>query len=756
MKNYLRWSSESGRSVKITLIILVFILNVLNPTLKAQDPPGCPVLGTPGITMDPLLIPKFVNPLPIPARIDATVGGNFDMTMGETTQDLLGLGYQTKVWGYGTTNGLFPVSYPGPTLVAQQGVPITAVFNNNLPATGHFLPVDPTLHIAHPMMPGMMMTTADIANWYANGNVPTVAHLHGGHTESASDGLPEAWYTQNFLETGPDFVKQKFTYHNDQEAGTLWYHDHALGITRLNVYAGLAGFYLLRDANENNLNATNVLPSGQYEIEIVIQDRLFDANGQLFWPAYPGETPYDDFIFGEGAILPPEDFPDGGPSALAEFFGNVILVNGKAWPKLDIEPRKYRFRLLNGSDSRFYVLSLDNGGTILQIGTDDGLIQTPVPLNELVIAPGERYDVVIDFSGYDPALGQAITMINSGPDEPYRSGIPGVDFEPACEESTGQIMQFVVNTPLSAIPNATVGIGTPLRAPITPLVPTVGVPVRKLVLFEGMDEYGRLQPLLGTLAEGSKTWFEPITENPMLNDVEEWEVYNATMDAHPIHLHLVAFQIKNREEFTPTYTITPKPQIQHKSLAGDPLTSPEVAASYGTGAIFSLDPATPFVAGTITDPAPHEQGWKDTFIVPPGQVGRIIARFDRPGAYVWHCHILSHEDHEMMRPFYVGNMPVQAGQFKKAGYTLSDPVPNPVFLGSLNPVNINLTIPEKLPVAYKIFDGMGNVVLSSDTRFFDAGINTISINPTIFTLPGTYIFTVYAGDFYGFTRIRVR
>lgn len=393
---------------------------------------------------------------------------------------------------------------------------------------------------------------------------------------------------------------------------------------------------------------------------------------------------------------------------------------------------------------------------MLEIGTDDGLIETPVPLTELVFAPGERYDIVIDFSAYNPLSGEAITMTNIGPDEPYGSRDSG--FDPSCPGTTGNIMQFVVDQPLSTIPDATVGLGTPLRPAIQPLVPSVGVPVRQLVLFEGMDEYGRLQPMLGTLVEGSKTWFEPITENPMLNDVEEWEVYNATGDAHPIHLHLVAFQIKNRETYTPTATTIPRAQIQHGSIAGDPLTDPLVAATYGTGAVFTLDPIQPFVAGSIELPPAHEVGWKDTFIVPPGQVGRVVARFDRPGRYVWHCHILSHEDHEMMRPFYVGIMPRKAGQFKKDGYALSDPVPNPLVLGTNPSTKISFTIPgtEKLPVAYRIHDGFGNLVLSVDTRFYDPGTHDIFVPASLFPLPGTYIFTFYAGDFYDFTRIKVK
>lgn len=251
---------------------------------------------------------------------------------------------QTAVWGYGLAGG--PVTYPGPTFVAKEHVKVRVTWRNKLPLE-HLLPVDVSVHWAHPS---------------GNSGIPAVTHLHGGHTESASDGLPEAWFTRNFAETGPHFVKAQYNYDNDQEAATLWYHDHALGITRLNVYAGLAGFNLLRDNNENKLTRKHVLPTEPYEIEIVIQDRMFTDDGELFYPVEP-----------EVAAAP-------NPSVLPEFFGDFILVNGMAWPKLEVEQRKYRLRLLNGSDSRFYVLEFRddrfNGSAqrFFQIGTDVGFL----------------------------------------------------------------------------------------------------------------------------------------------------------------------------------------------------------------------------------------------------------------------------------------------------------------------------------------------------------------------------------------------
>lgn len=573
--------------------------------------------------------PKFVSPLPMPKRVDTTTGKVLKAKIKETKQklglfDANGKALKTEVWGYKLKGA--KLTYPGATLVAQRDSPASVKWENKIkefqqdkaPWDTHLLPVDTSTHLASPQK-------------LPKAGIPTVPHLHGGHTESASDGLPEAWFTKKFKETGPTFVKETYRYDNDQEAATLWYHDHALGITRLNVYAGLAGFYLLRDDNENQLIADRVLPSEPYEKEIVIQDRMFTAEGQLFLPSDNPEIVPTNPLTGE-PFLP----LSGGPSIIAEFFGDFILVNGMAWPVLDVEPRKYRFRLLNGSDSRFYVLKFDNGMQFLQIGTDQGLLPQPIGINELLIAPGERADFVIDFNGMDDA---EVVLQNRGPDAPFKGfdangNVIGGAADPA---TTGQIMKFQVNQPLDTnVADATVESGTQLRPTITP-PPQTGA-TRKVVLFEGLDEFGRLQPLLGTLNEGSLAWFEPITENPGLNDVEVWEIYNTTEDAHPIHIHLIAFYILDRESFTGT--VQQRPQPQHDGTEG-------------VGGILLAD--TIALGGDARPAEPNERGWKDTVVALPGEVTRVITtNFDRPGRYVWHCHILSHEDHEMMRPYHVG------------------------------------------------------------------------------------------------------
>jgi spore coat protein A len=412
------------------------------------------------------------------------------------------------------------------------------------------------------------------------------------------------------------------------------------------------------------------------------------------------------------------------PSAIAEFFGDHILVNGAAWPTMNVEPRKYRLRFLNGSDSRFYVLEFHDaelGGTaqeFLQIGTDNGLLVTPVPLTRLLLAPGERADLVVDFSTQTQ-----LTVRNFGPDDPFKGfnadgtiadGDGGI--APAADElTTGQIMQFNVNLPMSPAPDATVGLGTVLRPDILPLTQTGAT--RQLVLFEGLDEFGRLQPLLGTLADGSLTWFQTITENPMVNDTEVWEVYNATEDGHPIHLHLVAFQILNRESFTGY--VTDKPQEMHNG-------------TFGVGGILTVTD----LGGDARDPEANEMGWKDTAVMLPGEVTRVIAKFDLAGRYVWHCHILSHEDHEMMRPFHVGPMPA-AGPVPHLASMIErkpadDIAPKAVVLGQNQPnpfsttTDFSFALPSESHVELSVYNIAGQKVRTIASATYGSGEHFVS------------------------------
>lgn len=340
-------------------------------------------------------------------------------------------------------------------------------------------------------------------------------HLHGGDMESDSDGLAEYWWAPNEAVVGPRFVKSLYDSANSQEAATIWYHDHAAGITRLNVYAGLAGFYIIRDdydtgAPGNPLN----LPPSPYDIPLAIQDRIFDLDNQLFYPSSPALAQQ---LFG------PANYPD--PTVFAEVYGDVIIVNGKAWPKLQVEPRKYRFRILNGSDTRFYNLFLDFSVPFLQIGTDQGLLNAPVATSQISVAPSERVDVVVDFSGL---AGQTIIVRNNAPGtfrRPLDSNLPDPALPATLRGGPGQPAPISLANELVQVSNT-----------------------RQVFLYEGLDERGRLKPLLGT-AEKPLNFSDDVTETPKLHSTEIWEIFNTTPDTHPIHLHLVRFLVVNCQRF---------------------------------------------------------------------------------------------------------------------------------------------------------------------------------------------------------------
>ncbi|MCW2238040.1 multicopper oxidase domain-containing protein [Azospirillum canadense] len=592
--------------------------------------------------LDPTTQPKFVNSLAIPTVIDATRGGRYVIGAGQTTQDLglyndegRALGAVTTVWGYGvmSIDGKsvpFTPSYPGPTILARSGVPIRVTWKNALPASGYpaSIPVDTSLHMA----------MVD----YAGGRVPLVTHLHGGHTQAAFDGFPESFYTQ-----GGD--SGTYIYDYSQPGATLWYHDHALGVTRLNVYMGLAGFNLVRDATIDGLmtgqgGAPGVLPDAQHEVGAAIQDRAFTADGQLY---RPGNTA-DDPLPGAGGTVG-EEFPGshGYPFATPEFFGDVLLVNGKAWPKMDVDRTTYTLHLLNGSDSRFYVLKLSSACVKMTlVGTDGGLLPKAITIDNgdgthteeerIVLTPGDRADVVLDFSKLAP--GYIVTLENDGPAWSPFQGLDIPDEESAHGTSVGEVMQFQVtgNAPAAA---ATVQNGTILNPNFRELAATVDlgkVTVRKLGLFEDEMPDGHIQPKLGVAEDttdingrpvkyGALMWDDATTEDPLRGSTEVWEIYNTTADAHPIHLHQVQFQVLG------------KYRIADEDLNGDGVVGNDYRASDAVRL------------------RPEDTGNQDTVWVAPGEMLRIVQTFDLTGEYVWHCHILSHEDNEMMRPLYTIN-----------------------------------------------------------------------------------------------------
>jgi spore coat protein A len=613
----------------------------------------------------------------------------------------------TKTWGYGNTqlesvfsdgSGL-PVTFPGRTFVVRRNAAINVNWRNELvDANGDPLPhllgidqsismqTDQTIHslVVTDPNPDPLKNAGFINQEVFSGNaivgVPIAVHHHGGDTAKEFDGGPDQWITPRRVQAGPGVTGNNdggtglaYTYDNKQEASMTWYHDHGEGVTRINAYGGLAGLYVIRDANEDKLVAQAKIPSGPYELPVVLQDKCFTADGSMAYAADPADYPVPDLV------LP-------SPTHHPEQFGDVIVINGVAWPQLNVEPREYRLRLLNGSDSRVYVLQFGHGGAnrrggfnqtlpIFKITTDLGFLNNPIEMNAVTIAPGERMDVVVDFSMVKAVNGKKEVVVTNSGAIPFPLGAPTVPNTPGA----GTVMRFNVNQPLNA---NTTALGLPaipkskittlkqnvvLRGldPATPLLvrkPVVpaGTTVRRILLAEGVDEHGRLTPLLGSFQfptdpplpngypnnPGTLGFSQLPTEAPKLGTSEVWEFWNNSPDAHPIHLHLVKFRLLNREVFGPSALATGGVMAESKPMINGWTGERLLPEMVQLGSL--QNPPVPPV------PAPaDEQGWKDTILAYPGEVTRILMKFDRPGKYVYHCHILAHEEHDMMRWYEV-------------------------------------------------------------------------------------------------------
>jgi spore coat protein A, manganese oxidase len=493
--------------------------------LIASAPPQ-KLLGA--ASLQPGKLAQFVDALPIPPV--ARKSGRYRLVMREFESKVHRDLPATRQWGY-------EGSSPGPTIETRGGEVVTVEWVNQLPTT-HILPVDHNLMGCEEGSP----------------EVRAIAHIHGAKCPPESDGYPENWYVPGKSMT--------VRYPNQQDAAMLWYHDHAMGITRLNTYAGLVGLFVVRDAFEDSLQ----LPKGKYEVPLVLCDRSFTTDGQFDYPTSP---------------IPDAPWVD-------ECAGDYTLVNGKVYPYFEVEPRKYRVRVLNASNSRFYRLSLANKQHMAQIGSDQGFLAAPVDLDALTLAPSERADVIVDFAA---AAGQNLTLDNG-----YVS-----------------LMQFRVAAGKVADPSR---VPTMLRSvPRTP--ESAAVRTRVLSLGEHHNHLGNATKMMlnGT------PWHMPVTENPVLDSTEIWSLVNVTEDSHPIHLHLVRFQILDRRRFDVNLYETNR-QIRYLSAA--------------------------------EPPEPNEAGWKDTVRAHSSMVTRIIIKFEGyAGRYVWHCHNLEHEDNEMMRPYDV-------------------------------------------------------------------------------------------------------
>ncbi|HET7733640.1 MAG TPA: multicopper oxidase domain-containing protein [Paludibacter sp.] len=772
------------------------------------------------LPLDPNTIPQFVDYLPHFAglRVNAKAGGNLIVKAVKTQQVAVSTGTVLANGTVGTTPGaglgnyfVYSISkdagttwtiplWPSFTIEAKRGKQLNVEVRNELTGLTYKdvnIPADQTI-----MMSGVPLTGDPMTEPYS-GPVPIAMHLHGGEVPSASDGGPYAWFTPGYALTGKGWnngVTNTLTYPNTQEAATLWYHEHSqLGLTRINVYAGMAGFYFLRGPEEENdklagwsgddfvqeatpvgkvadaLHPTAYLP----EIELAIQDRMFDTNGQLYYPVEP--TNFDIHPFWS-----------------PEFFGDVITVNGKTWPYLSVAPRKYRFHILDGSNARFYNMWLQNlttgamGPSIVQVGTDGGMMDVPVILNpvlgqKLLLGCGERADVIIDFSKVAP--GTVLTLMNDAA-APYPSG------DPVTVGTTDRIMQFVVNGKMvdnkiatklgsdkSAIPNV-------LRAkPMVKLTNFAGkvniTPnvTRQLTLNEVQGDGGPIKVLL------NNSHFEEMpdmgmfgipTEKPVEGTTELWQLINLTMDAHPMHMHLVQFQLVSRQYFNMqgymdnymnsfTTGINYGMTGMYMGGEGSPLLYDSVNAD---GAIGGNPAITPFLSGPVIPANPNEKGWKDVIINYPNQVTTYIVRFaptDLPinfpknkliynfdpsigPGYAWHCHIVEHEDNDMMRPLNVQFNPLRLGTKPRlapaqtnnevAGFALEQNVPNPFS----SVTEIKFQIPKNLHVKLRLFNTMGvEVKVLLDVNAL-AGNHTVVLY-TDNLASGTYIYQLIAGDF---------
>ncbi|KAL2608714.1 hypothetical protein R1flu_027287 [Riccia fluitans] len=573
-----------------SLRVAVFIAALgVQLSTSAVDADNFVCQPTADIPPSPTLTP-FVDPLPIPPWIDISTGRLVTIGAYKITQVLHKDLPATTLYAYGTSAAT--ATYPGPTLLAKRNVPSYIRYENHITDSETFLITDKTLAWANP----------------ANGGVPIVPHLHGAEAESASDGHPDAWFTASG-EHGPKFVAQKYTYPNRQPSTLLWYHDHTVGITRNNVLAGLTGLYIIHSPYDDPAN----LPRGTNEVPLVIQDKRFWANGSISFPNV-GVSPLLHPYWCQG------------------YSGDVVLVNGKIWPYLEVYPEKYRFRILNGANSRFFTLTLSDAALQwIQIGTDGGFLPSPIYLSQLTLAPANRADVIIDFSSL--AIGSVVYMNNSAPipfpDGDSRFSPPAVAssvmaFKIISRPRGSAAQNYKIPTNMTAVPKATYNLATD--------------GYRSFIFNEEFDSAGnRIKSLINSVG-----YTDPLTETPKLGTVEIWDLINFTPDAHPIHIHLISFLVVHQQAFDQTaYT------ANECSL--------EVEFSQ-PGSCFTQAPQ---------EPDATQVDWKDTVIVYPSVVLRLWTKwtprdggsfpFDAtsgPG-YVWHCHVLEHEDNEMMRPLVV-------------------------------------------------------------------------------------------------------
>ncbi|XP_010243814.1 PREDICTED: multicopper oxidase LPR1-like [Nelumbo nucifera] len=492
----------------------------------------------------------------------------------------------TTVFAFGTSQATATV--PGPTIEAIKGVPTYVTWQNYLPQS-HILPWDPTIPTAIPK----------------NGGVPTVVHLHGGVHPSGDDGHALAWFTSGFRETGSTWSKATYTYPNVQHSGNLWYHDHTVGLTRVNLLAGLIAAYNIRDPT---LDASLNLPSGpKFDRNLMIFDRSFSTDGSLYMN-YTG--------------IVPSIHPQWQP----EYFGHAIVVNGKAWPFIRVQRRKYRFRIINAANARYFNLFLSNGLSFTQIGSDASYLPAPVQTQSILLAPSEIADVIIDFS-----TSKATNIIlKNNANYPYPNGS-------SVDNLNSNVMKFVITPGNPTVPDTS----TIPASLVTYKASTTdaAVATRYIVLYEYTDSSGSSTHLY----INGKRFEDPVTETPKSGSTEIWQVINLTADDHPLHIHLATFQAIKIQKLTNVTQFTNCMTQNNDAIACN-------VGSHLTGSLMDV-PAT-------------EKTWKNAVKISPGTQTSVVVKFNlvdtnspypfdattQPG-YVYHCHILDHEDNAMIRPF---------------------------------------------------------------------------------------------------------
>jgi spore coat protein A, manganese oxidase len=683
---------------KLAALIFVTLFLASVPLVNAQN-------LTPTVTfIDPQKIPKYTNqldtsyPVFTPTNITDSQGNvvrqDFTVSASQFYQQILptvdangkptGYGL-TKVWGFGGqahnsvtgANMGYVQSTPGATFEMTRGIAAQVKWVNNLTDNqgtplSYMYPVDPTIHWANPnnninMDQAMQQTMDGLAppyppgyngtpytipgtqtvtnpnGWNAQSPAAISIHLHGGQVQSQYDGGPYQWFTANGLH-GKDYATVVSTeansavyyYPNQQEPTELWYHDHALGLTRLSVYSGLLGTYIIRDSNDG---VSSSLPSGQYDVPLTIQDRTFLTDGSMYYPSdgyYPNYEP----------PAYPSNYTKDNPYSLLAMVGNAIMVNGKVWPNMNVNQAVYRFRLLDGSNSRFYNISLSNDMPFTLIGSDGGYIKSPATITSKLFTVGERIDILVDFSNLTP--GTKVLLKNNAL---WNISSPRYPNQP---ETVGQIMQFTVTGNKSTEQKI---LPTTLNPTLQGNYPNLPTPTktRILTITEDITTISPAMPIKMYL--DGQDWTAPVSENPVVGTTEDWVFVN-TFDSHNLHLHLVQFQLVSRQSYNVTAywkdwtALNGEPPLNHTTV--------------------NVDSLQPYLIGKPTLPTASEEGWKDTILVYSRQITTIRVRYlpqdgssypfdptTGPG-YVWHCHILEHEDMSMMRPMIITQSPINA------------------------------------------------------------------------------------------------